>query len=100
MTVKRYLKSGRLRAVHLSPRAVRIRHAELERFLALPAPAGAGAMPKEQQTKLRTPSHDELARRRAVVERILARRPERGSAPVTSAELVRRAREKAMWNER
>src|SRR5579859_6954035 len=82
VTVKRYLKSGRLRAVHLSPRAVRIRHSELERFLAPTQTEEMGALLEERQAPPRAPSQPELARRRAMVERILDRRAQRGIAPL------------------
>lgn len=42
------------------------------------------------------PTPEELARRKVLVARILAKRKERVIAPVTSAELVRRARKEEM----
>lgn len=97
VTVKRYVKSGRLRASHLSPRAVRIRRADIERLFASASSEEVRTMPKEQRPRHAPPSDEEIARRRQLLREILAARQHAPIAPLTTAELVRKAREEATW---
>ena len=84
LTISRYLRQGRLPAYRVGPRAIRVRRADVETLLKPVANGGP-------------PTDEELARRRAIVEHILARRQERVIAPLTAAELVRRARDEDSW---
>lgn len=96
VTIKRYLKQGRLRAYRVGPRAIRIRRGDVEHLL-LPTGVEATAVPSKRWLEIAPPSKEELARRRAVVEEILAHRQERSIAPLTAAELVRLSRDKDWW---
>ena len=92
VTIKRWIKQGRLRAYHIGPRAIRINTADLQ-ALWQPAWRGGGAMHQEQSTVPR-PSKEEQERRHALIANIHAKREERVITPLTSAELVHRSREK------
>ncbi|GEM_PF-3378766 len=95
VTIKRYLKQGRLRGYHLGPRALRIKREDLSRSLT--PMTGTNAAPPEHKLVFARPSPEELARRRKVVEEILALRERASIAPLTTAELVRMARDKDTW---
>lgn len=96
VTVKRYLKQGRLRAYRVGPRAIRIRRDDVE-YLPQPSRPAASAVSATRGLPLEPPSEDELTRRKAIVEEILARRQARNIAPMTTAELVRLNRDKDWW---
>jgi excisionase family DNA binding protein len=96
VTIKRYLKQGRLRAYRVGPRAIRLRREDVE-HLPLPTGREATAVPAKRWLQIVPPSKEELARRKAVVEAILAHRQERSIAPLTTAELVRLSRDKDWW---
>jgi excisionase family DNA binding protein len=95
-TVWRWIAAGRLPALRLGPKTIRIAQEDLR---ALEQPARR--VPKEEPTSLEQlraklmtpPSAEELARRRAVVARIKAARGERSIAPLTAADLVHQARQ-------
>ena len=90
LTISRYLRQGRLRAYRVGPRAIRVRRADVETLL---KPVDSGS----DVPGAKLPNEAELARRRAIVEQILNRRQERVIAPLTAAELVRRARDDDTW---
>ena len=102
-TIKRYLKQDRLRAYHLGPRAIRVKREDVERLLV--PHRGVGIQPEREQSAeyeqptpvLPTLGEEELARRQAAVQRILAGRDKRRIAPLTASELVRLAREEKTW---
>src|SRR5919197_3358462 len=59
VTIKRYLKSGLLRAFHIGPRAIRIRREDLEKLL---TPAGTEEVPmKQERVQISPPSPEEVA---------------------------------------
>ncbi len=95
-TVWRWIAAGRLPAQRLGPKTIRIRQEDLDalRQPAGPAPSG-GSMTIEQFQAIHPepPSAAELARREALLARITAARTQRSIAPVTTADLVHRARE-------
>ncbi len=94
MTIKRWLKQGRLVAYHVGPRALRIKQEDLQDLLR-PATASEASM-KQEQRPFSPPPKEEIARRQALVATIQAKREERVITPLTAAELVRRSREEEM----
>ena len=95
VTIKRYVKQGRLQAYHVGPRAVRVKRDDLARVLAPVARANVPAT--ESPITFTPPTEEELAQRRAVIETILANREKRRIAPLTTADLVHLAREDSTW---
>jgi excisionase family DNA binding protein len=101
VTLGRWLKDGRLPAYRVGPRAVRIRRQDLDAMLtparpqATPAPRKEGSMTIEQfkQYVSIPPTPEELARRQAVLARVLEHRKDINIAPLTTADLIHRARE-------
>jgi len=90
VTIRRYIKSGRLPAVRVG-RHVRI---EKETAEALATPVVPPEHPIAfEQYVYRKPSPEELARRKALVEQILADREHRNIAPLTASDLIHMARE-------
>ena len=91
ITVRRHIASGRLAAVRAG-RRVRVLRESVEAFLT-PVRRDPGVMPYGKPL-FPPPTPDELARRRAVVDEILALRETLPSiAPLTTVDLVRIARE-------
>ncbi|GAC1448493.1 MAG: hypothetical protein PVSMB4_05710 [Ktedonobacterales bacterium] len=119
VTIKRWLKQGRLRAYHVGPRAVRIKQEDIEALLT-PTPIATRMtvgpdqqrVHKEVQTSMpqtheynhihrpQVPQAAELARRRQLVAIIRARREARVIAPLTAAQLIQIAREEDGERER
>lgn len=95
MTIKRYLKQGRLQAYQVGPRAIRIRKDDLQAVMQ-PTAAREGTSLKER-IKFTPPTPEELARRQALGAKILALRETRSIAPLTAADLVHLAREESTW---
>lgn len=89
VTIKRWLKQGRLPAYHVGPRAIRLRRADLAAVMR-PLHEPSGILPEE-------PTREELARRQALVEEILALREQARISPLTTADLVEMAREERFW---
>lgn len=87
ITVRRYIASGRLRAVRLGGTAVRVREEELERLLA----------PVRVRTRKAKPSRRELARRRRTFEQMQREREATPPIGITTAELVRLSRTSRDW---
>lgn len=107
VTIKRWLKQGRLRAYHVGPRAVRIRQEDIEALLTPTADATAYVEHKEsptmtprtlEHTQMQRPQAGELARRQQLVATIRARRTKRVIAPMTAAQLIQAAREERERN--
>ena len=91
VTIKRWLKQGRLPAYRVGPRAIRIKHEDLQTIL---QPAGARKVAMKPEPELfAPPTEAELARRQALVVKIRANREEWKIAPLTAVELVHRSRE-------
>jgi excisionase family DNA binding protein len=91
-TVWRWIDAGKLPAYRVGGRKIRIRAEDLQEVV---RPAREGREARAVAGSAVTPAPpdpEELARRRALVEEILARRRHRVIAPLTSADLVRKAR--------
>jgi excisionase family DNA binding protein len=91
-TVWRWIDAGKLPAYRVGGRKIRIRAEDLQEVV---RPAREGKEARAVAGSAVTPAPpdpEELARRRALVEEILARRRHRVIAPLTSADLVRKAR--------
>jgi excisionase family DNA binding protein len=95
VTISRYLKQGRLRAYRLGPRTLRLRREDVQRLLQ-PAPEEVHSIPHEP-LRVTPPSKDEVARRQSLLKELLALREEADITPLTTAELVRQAREGDIW---
>ncbi len=99
VTIKRWLKQGRLRAYHVGPRAIRIKQEDLQALL---TPTNVQDKQKEvstgmlqlgkQQHRRPWPAAEELARRQRLIAVIRMRREQRVITPHTAEELVREAR--------
>jgi len=93
-TVSRWIAAGRLQAYRVGPRTIRIKKDQLQ---SLVTPAGGTRMAsKPQPIIVPTPTPEELARRKAVVDATLERRKDRNIAPLTSTDLVHMARAELM----
>ena len=95
VTIKRYLKQGRLPAYHIGPRAIRIRRQDLQRVLH-PAPRQEVNMTPEQARSKTPPAH-ELHRRQILAKEIMTLREKNDIQPLTTADLVTQAREETTW---
>ena len=90
-TIWRWIEAKKLPAYRLGPRSIRIKKQDV--VAALRPARGEEEVTIEQKPALFTPpSPAEVARRKALVAQILEKRKERSIAPLTSAELVRKAR--------
>lgn len=89
VTVWRWINEGRLRAYRVGPRKLRINREDVESVVRPVRPALA-VVEREQYG---VAPAGELARRRALLATIVARRKERTVAPLTTADLVHRSRE-------
>jgi excisionase family DNA binding protein len=95
VTIWRWIKANRLRAYRIGPRNIRIKKEDLDQMV---QPAWAGQDLEVCTTAervpliLEPPSEEELARRRELYERIMARRKELVITPLTAADLVHKAR--------
>ncbi len=85
ITVRRHIKTGRLRAVRIG-RAVRVREADLQEYMR-PEIAPGIKLPYRWP-----PTPEEIERRRKLMEETFARRDARPPLGITTAELVRQAR--------
>lgn len=113
--VWRWVRAGRLPARRVGPHSIRIRRRDLSIVLppvsrssfmtaeAARRDPGAQLAPDEKWAAIRKellepPTPEELARRRAAIEAILARWDERPSiSPMTSADLVHLSRDRDFW---
>jgi excisionase family DNA binding protein len=93
-TVWRWIDARKLPAYRVGPRGIRIREEDLQAAIR-PARERTEDSVHEEQISIVPPSRQELARRQALVATILKNREERRIAPLTSADLVHRAREEA-----
>jgi len=93
-TVWRWIDARKLPAYRIGPRGIRIRQEDLQAAIR-PARECDEETVHEQQIASVPPSPQELARRQALVATILKNRDGRRIAPLTSADLVHRAREEA-----
>lgn len=102
VTIKRWLKQGRLRAYHVGPRAIRIKQEDIEGMITPTTATTGTAIYEETPTPSphtlephhpQPPSAAELARRQQLVATIHARRQARVIAPLTATQLIQIARE-------
>ena len=104
-TIWRWIAAAKLPAYRIGPRTIRIKKDDLAAMMR-PArpPDAAPRAPSNHDGKgiagvresfFTPPSAEELARRQALVAKILANREKRGIAPLTSADLVRQVRDEA-----
>jgi excisionase family DNA binding protein len=92
-TIKRYLKSGRLPGYQVGPRAIRIRRDDLAQVMH-PTQTQEVTMKHEHgRVAFPKPTPEELARRQALAQQILALRQRTDIRPLTTADLVRQARD-------
>jgi excisionase family DNA binding protein len=91
-TVWRWIEAKKLPAYRVGARKIRIKKEDLSSIIT-PARAKGVTMDKERNV-LKPIPQEELARRQALVAQILKKSEERSIAPLTTAELVRRARAK------
>ncbi len=89
-TVWRWVDSGRLPATRIGPKRIRIRASDLA---ALRGSAAADRGGAASSVGAAIPA-GEVDRRRALVARIISRRPGGSLSPLTSADLVRLARDR------
>src|SRR5579875_921106 len=98
VTIKRYLKQGRLPAYHVGPRSIRIHRDDLTLLFTSTEEANMTPMGHEFLVCIQPRPHkEEIERRKAVAAKILANREGRRIAPLTTAELVRRSGEGETW---
>lgn len=91
VTIWRWIEADKLPAVRVGPRNIRVKKGDVESMIR-PARAKEVTMERDR-VQIEPATGKELARRKALVDRILANRKERVIAPLTSAELVRKVRE-------
>jgi excisionase family DNA binding protein len=95
-TIWRWIAAGRLPAKRLGPKTIQIAREDLD-ALAQPAhEAAKNAVVSVEELKRQLtapPSADELARRQAVVARILEHRTDFVITPLTTTDLIHQARE-------
>ena len=92
-TIWRWIDAEKLSAYRVGPRAIRIKQEDLDAMI---RPVGArprDTRPDGAPVSFERPSDAELARRQALYEEIVALRPKGTIAPLTTADLVRMARE-------
>ena len=93
-TVWRWIATEKLAAYRVGPRVIRIRKQDLETVI---KPAVARDVSIAEERLLFQPvSEAELARRQALVAKILELREQCDISPLSTAELVRQARKKEM----
>lgn len=97
MTIKRYIKQGRLHGYQVGPRAIRIRKEDLLQDMVQPTEARERSSTLRERITITPPTPEELARRRKLGKEILELRAKASIAPMTTAELVRLAREESTW---
>ena len=91
VTVWRWIEAEKLPAYRVGPRNIRIRKDDVQSMI---KPARTKEVPREKErVQIEPATEAELARRKALVARILAKRKERVIAPLTTADLVRKVRE-------
>lgn len=91
-TVWRWIDADKLPAYRVGPRAIRIRESDLQAAIR-PARRGKRQLAAMPRLVVPPPSPGELARRQSLIAAILHERTARRIAPLTSADLVRQARE-------
>ena len=97
VTIKRYLKSGRLPGYQVGPRAIRIRAQDLAHLLRPTQTQKVTVQQEHGRVTFPTPTPDELARRQALAKAIREIRQRTDIRPLTTADLVRQARDERTW---
>ncbi len=92
-TVSRWIGAGKLPAYRVGPKNIRIKKEDLEKVVQPARPAQQKGGSTMERIQIKRASKEEITRRQALVQRILANRSRRGISPLTSADLVQKARE-------
>ena len=92
-TVWRWIEADRLPAYRVGPKTIRIRKEDLEMVIQPARAERNAASPSFERLGIQPPTRQELARRQALVEQILARRARRVISPLTTTDLIRQVRE-------
>ena len=92
-TVWRWIEADRLAAYRVGPKTIRIRKQDLETVIRPARAERIMASPTFERLGIQPPTRQELARRQALVEQILARRARRVISPLTTTDLIRQVRE-------
>lgn len=93
-TIWRWIHSGKLAAYRVGPRAIRIRPDDLQAAIQ-PVRLDGSRPAAGIKLAINPPAPEELARRQALVAKILRNREGRHIAPLTSTDLVQMARAEA-----
>ena len=93
VTIWRWIEAQKLRAYRVGPRNIRIRKEDLDDMIK-PAREKEPAIDDREVIRFEPVPEEELARRKKLVDQILARRKGRIIAPLTGVDLIRMAREK------
>ncbi|HEY7060472.1 MAG TPA: helix-turn-helix domain-containing protein [Chloroflexota bacterium] len=93
-TIWRWIQTGKLAAYRIGPRAIRIRPEDLQATIQPVRPDSSGPS-AGLKLVIPAPTPEEIARRQALVAKILRNRERRSIAPLTSADLVHMARAEA-----
>jgi excisionase family DNA binding protein len=91
-TVWRWIEARRLPAYRVGARKIRINKDDLAKVVS-PLEDAAGRFDALSRELVAPPSAEELARRREVVARILAKQEGRSIAPLTTGDLIRQVRD-------
>ena len=95
-TIWRWIEADTLPAYRVGPRAIRIKKEDIEGVI---QPARKKEVSMERDRILFQPvSQEELERRQTLVAEILQKSTERSIAPLTTADLVHKAREEEMYS--
>lgn len=94
-TVWRWVKAERLPAYRVGPRAIRIKKEDLAAVVRPAVWSSEVVRPHSPPGGhvFEPPTAEELARRREVVDRIMANRDKRNTAPLTTEDLIKQVRE-------
>jgi len=91
-TIWRWIEARRLPAYRVGARKIRIKKDDLAKVIS-PLEDDAGRFDALSRELLARPSEEELARRREVVGRILAKQEGRSIAPLSTGDLIRQVRD-------
>ncbi|MBI2849403.1 MAG: helix-turn-helix domain-containing protein [Chloroflexi bacterium] len=91
-TIWRWIEAEKLPAYRVGPKKIRIKKEDLETIIRPARIRREEVAESKERAVSQPPSQDEIARRQALVARILARRKERVIAPETTADLVGKVR--------
>ncbi|MDP2727190.1 MAG: helix-turn-helix domain-containing protein [Dehalococcoidia bacterium] len=92
-TVWRWIEAKKLPAYRVGPKKIRIKKDDLETLIRPARAKREEANMDKERSVFEPPTQGELTKRQSLVAQILARRQERGIAPRTTSELVRKVRD-------